>query len=109
MHKNPARFVGRFEKQVAKYSTPESKIWCNHGNWQGKLEYANREQYGKGAFALFEGLRVRIPENVDEYLTQKYGDWRTELPEEQKKGHHCYAVMNLSVPYTDYLKNEACK
>ena len=38
-----------------------------------------------------------------EYLTQKYGDWKADLPEEEKKGHHFYSVMDLEKSYTEYL------
>lgn len=39
----------------------------------------------------------------DEYLTQKYGDWRADLPEDQKVGHHYAEVIDLNRPYTDYI------
>jgi hypothetical protein len=68
------------------------------------LEYAQKAQYGKGADALFEGLKVKIPENFDEYLTQKYGNWKEDLPEDQKKGHHTYAKCDVETPYTLFLK-----
>ena len=62
-----------------------------------------REQYGDGAWADFEGLRVRVPEKYDDYLTQKYGDWRADLPVEQQIGHHFAEVIDLHRPYTDYI------
>ena len=80
-----------------------SKLWCNFGNWQGKKEYAPRSQYGDGSEAVFEGLRVRVPEDYDAYLSQKYGDWRADLPEEQKYGHHYHEVCDLSKPYGEYI------
>ena len=52
----------------------------------------------------FEGIDVRVPEKYDEYLTQKYGDWRADLPKEQQIGHHFYSVMDLNTPYTEYMK-----
>lgn len=104
MHKNPSIFVKRLEGYISKYSVTESDIWCNHGNWQGKLEYAPKEQYGNGVWTVFEGLKVRIPERYDEYLTQKYGDWRADLPEEEKVGHHYHTICDPSRPYTDYIK-----
>ena len=55
-------------------------------------------------FILPEGLKVRIPENYDAYLTQKYGDWRADLPEDQKVGHHYAEVIDLNRPYTDYIE-----
>ena len=105
LHKYPSRFVNRLERIITQYPTSDSKLWCNHGNWQGKLEYAPREQYGEGIFTEFEGLKVRIPEKYDEYLTQKYGDWRADLPPEQQVGHHYYEVCDLEKPYTEYMKS----
>ena len=102
IHKNFSGQVAAFEKTAAR-PTENAEIWCNHGNWQGRLEYAPAWHYGQGVTAQFEGLSVRIPENFDAYLTQKYGDWRADLPEEEKVGHHFYGVLDLSKPFTEYL------
>ena len=103
-HKRTGRTLRRYERLIAKYSVNGSELICNHGNWQGRLEYAPQWHYGDGVWATFEGLRVRIPENFDAYLTQKYGDWRAELPPEQQVGHHYYAIMDLNRPYTEYVE-----
>lgn len=103
-HKRTAKTVKKLESVISSFSTSNSQIWCNHGNWQGKDEYASREQYGNGTWATFEGLKVRVPEKYDEYLTQKYGDWRAELPPEQQVGHHYAEVIDLNRPYTDYIE-----
>lgn len=107
IHKNPRKFVERFVKQIKQYPTSESTVWCNHGNWQGKLEYAPKEQYGEGIFADFEGLQVRIPEMYDEYLTQKYGDWRADPPESEKEGHHSHFICDTRRSYKDYIEEES--
>ena len=101
-----AAYAKKFEKIISAYATETSEYWCNHGNWQGNLEYAPREQYGDGYWTTFEGLRVRVPEKYDEYLTQKYGDWHADLPDSDKKGHHYYEICDLKKPYTCY-KNMA--
>lgn len=88
---------------ISQYSTATSKIWCNHGNWQGKLEYAPREQYGDGEWTTFEGMRVRIPAKYDEYLTQKYGNWRADLPLEQQVGHHYAEVIDSNRSFANYV------
>lgn len=98
-----AAYAKKFEKVISAYAPEASEYWCNHGNWQGKLEYAPREQYGEGYWTTFEGLRVRVPERYDEYLTQKYGDWRADLPLEQQEGHHYAAVIDLHSPFCDYI------
>lgn len=104
VHRKPAKFVSRLEKYIAQYPTKNATIWCNHGNWQGKLEYAAREQYGNGIWAEFEGLHVRIPEKYDEYLTQKYGDWRADLPESEKVGHHYHYICDTERSYKNFTK-----
>ena len=101
---NPQRVARRYTKMISRYDIDHSWLICNHGNWQGTLEYAPKWHYGEGAWATFEGLKVRIPENYDAYLTQKYGDWRADLPEEQKSGHHYYEIMDLERPYTHYIE-----
>lgn len=101
-HKRTAATVRRYTRMIARYPVEHSNLICNHGNWQGKLEYAPRKQYGDGAQALFEGVKVRIPADFDAYLTQKYGAWREDLPEEEKTGHHSYKVCDTKVPYTEY-------
>lgn len=101
-HEKTAKVLAKLERDLSKYDIETSAIWCNHGNSQGKLDYAPRWHYGDGIWTCFEGLRVRIPENYDAYLSQKYGDWRAELPEEKKKGHHYYTVLDVEKPYTHY-------
>lgn len=102
--KNTSQILERLDRLYKKYPPQGSDILCNHGNWQGKLEYAGRTQYGKGTQAIFEGLRVIIPEKYDEYLTQKYGDWHADPPEDKKKSHHDIVVCDLDRPYTEYMK-----
>lgn len=102
-HKKTAVIIDLLEREMTKWPTDTSALWCNHGNWQGRLEYAPREQYGDGLMVTFEGLPVRVPARYDEYLTQKYGNWRADLPPEKKVGHHYYDVMDLERSYRDYL------
>lgn len=91
------------EELIKKYPLSESELWCNYGNSMLPVEYAPHGQYGGGAWASFEGLEVRVPENFDDYLTQKYGDWRADIPAEQKLGHHRYTVCDLSKSYRNYI------
>ena len=103
-HKRTAKTLAKMEKLFAGYSTETSEIWCNHGNWQRHLEYAPKEQYGAGKEMTFEGVTVRVPEDWDAYLTQKYGNWRSDPPKEKQVSHHSYRVCDVSRPYTYYHK-----
>ena len=95
--------IKRYEALLRECLPEESNIWCNHGNWQGKLEYADKSQYGDGAWADFEGLKVRIPENYDAYLTQKYGDWRSDLPDDKKISGHFFEHQDVNKSYLEYM------
>ena len=102
-HRHTQKNATLLENILSQWDTSSSDLWCNHGNWQGRLEYSPRKHYGESTGMLFEGLPVRVPEQFDAYLTQKYGDWRAELPLHQQKGHHDYLVCDPKKPYTEYV------
>jgi len=97
-----AVFARGYENMIRSFPAAGSSLWCNHGNWQGRLEYAPRAQYGRGTGAVFEGLPVRIPEQYDAYLRQKYGDYHQDPPKEEQVGHHYHTVCDPDRPYTFY-------
>ena len=101
--KRTGEILRKYEAVISAWPVEDSERICNHGNWQGKLEYADQRQYGGGAEAEFEGLRVRIPEDFDTYLTQKYGQWREDIPEDQKKSRHSCLVCDPNRSYRDYI------
>lgn len=101
-HRHTDQTLAQLTACISQYPTAASTVWCNHGNWQGMLEYAPREQYGAGTQLKFEGLTVRVPERYDEYLRQKYGDYTKDLPAEERVGHHFYEILDLERPYTHY-------
>ncbi len=103
VNKRINKYAENFEKHISLYSVENSKLMCNHGNWQGTLEYAPKSQYGKGKTGVFEGLTVSLPENTNEYLTQKYGNWKEDLPKEQQIGHHYYYICDTKRSYKDYI------
>jgi len=95
--------TSRYDRMIKKYKIENSTIIANHGNWQGKLEYATKEQYGSGTIKKFESVNVRIPEKYDEYLTQKYGSWMEELPDDKRIGHHYYIACDTKVSYVKFI------
>lgn len=101
-HRHMNRTLTKLDRFYRSYPAEVSSVWCNHGNWQRKLEYAPRWHYGKGCIGYFEGVEVRLPEKYDDYLSQKYGDWRADLPEEKKKSHHSCIICDVNTPYTRY-------
>lgn len=104
VHQRTHLILAKYEKLISAYPIQHSQICCNHGNWQEKLEYAPKEQYGMGTSMRFEGIDVCVPELYDEYLAQKYGDWKSDLPKEDQVGHHYFEIMDLNTPYIHYIK-----
>ena len=100
--KKTAKVAAVYERVISSYPVDGSKVICNHGNWQGNLEYAPQWHYGKGTEMTFEGLTIQIPKCYDEYLRQKYGDYRQDLPDAEKQGHHYYIMCDCEQPYTKY-------
>ncbi len=97
------RVAASFDRMIRRYSAGNSRILCNHGNWQGTLDYAPAEYFGDGIWARFEGLKVRVPEQYDTYLRRKYGDYTQDPPEAEQVGHHYHTVCDCARPYTDYM------
>ena len=103
-HKRTSKIAAKYERVVSKYPVKGSKIICNHGTWYGSKDFISAEYYGKGSDAVCEGLKVRVPEKCEKYLTALYGDWRTPPPPEKQKGHHYYEICDTEKSYTYYLK-----
>lgn len=102
-HKRTAKIRIKYEALLSKYPVKGSALICNHSTWYGKRDYISAEYYGKGSDAVYEGVKVRVPEDCDAYLTALYGDWRTPPPVEKQKGHHYYEICDTEKPYTYYF------
>lgn len=83
------------------YDTAENVV--NYGSAWGKKEVMPREIYGNGSIGSFEGIAVRLPEKVDEYLTRLYGDYMTPPPPEKRIAHHACEVIDPERSYKEYI------
>ena len=104
LHRHTARIAARYDRLLKQYPLEASSLWCNHGNWQGKREYALREQYGPGVWGSFEDLPVRLPSRWDAYLTQKYGDYTQDPPKAMQVSHHNVVICDPEKPYVHYIQ-----
>lgn len=104
VHRYTGRIARSYERMISSYPVRDAGIIANHGNWQGRLEYAPKSQYGNGCIGTFEGLPVRLPEDCDGYLRQKYGDYHRELEEAQRHGHHYHTLCDCTLPYWEALE-----
>lgn len=102
-HKRTDKILAKYEKMILEYTTDECEIWCNYGNFRGKMECLSKDIYGDGEYMTFEGIMVRVPKQYDEYLRKNYNDYEKDLPLEEQRGHHYYDVIDLDRPYREYI------
>lgn len=105
-HKRTAKTLEKYEALLLKYPVRDSEIVCNHGTWHGFRDYVRAEFYGKGIDMDFEGVKARVPEKWDDYLTALFEDWRNPPPLEKQVGHHYYEICDLEKPFTYYLRDK---
>ncbi len=103
VHRRTAQIAASYDSLVRRYPTEGSQIWCNHGSWQGRQEYTERDVYGTGTEGVFAGIRVRLPRDWDTYLQGKYGNYHSDPPPEKQRSHHRYSVVDFSRSYVYYI------
>lgn len=92
------------DRKMQKVPYSEAKLVGAYLLWGGNKEAMPKEIYGKGREATFEGLKVIVPEHVEEYLTRRYGDFMSLPPENKRYGHHHDAGRSTTIGYKDYFK-----
>lgn len=68
------------------------------GNWYER-EIIKKEWLGEPTECNFSDIKVMRPENIDEYLTAIYGDWKTLPPKEKQVSHHDFVSFDLYSSY----------
>ena len=102
--KHTAQIAAAYTELISAWPVESSDVIANHGNWQGRLEYHEREIYGVGRRGMFEGLPVWLPSDCDAYLRQKYGNYWQNPPLDKQKSHHKCLKLDAEHPYTEYLE-----
>lgn len=100
-HKRTAKTLAGMEKTIRRFEHC-TNISCDYADRQGR-GCVPWDYYGDGQFVKFEHLQIKIPSQIDAYLTYKYGDWRAELPQEQQVSHHNAIICDLNRSYLTYV------
>lgn len=86
----------KLNKLLSKYEYDSCKIVCNYlGAW-GVREIVPKYFIGKGERIQFEGSYFSAIDHPDLYLESIYGDYMKLPPEEKRKSHHKFAVLELN-------------
>lgn len=98
--KKTDKYLKKLEKYVS-CNNEKSEYLCNYSDRQGKGAVL-REWYGEGQAVNFEGKTAFIPEQYEKYFSNKYGDWRSELPADKQKSHHKAMIVDVLKSYKEF-------
>lgn len=102
-------------KQVYKYRNKDTKYYCN---FLGKAVFKNaiykREWFEESEYAPFEKVQLKIPKNLHDFLTFRFGDYmKIPSPERIKREQHAESwdvnkdYKCYSAKITDSLSDES--
>lgn len=92
--------------QVYKYRNKKTDYYCN---FLGKAVFKNaiykREWFEKSVYAPFEKVELRIPENLHDFLTFRFGDYMKPPSPERIKWEQHAEFWDTEKDFSAYLKN----
>ena len=91
-------------KQVYKYRSQNTKLYCNY---LGKAKYKRgtykREWFEKNKRVPFENVTLNVPFGVEEFLTERFGDYmKIPSPEQIRREQHA-DTWDTEKDYNEYL------
>lgn len=100
------RVIKYCQKRCYKYKTSDYDEWLSLCDGDGfELNLLNKNIYGKPLYVKFEDTKLPIPREYDVYLKHIYGDYmKIPSEEEIEKKEHTPYLLDLNLPYKDYLE-----
>ena len=83
MLKRDDSFVKKTEELCSRYSYNKAKYVMNPFGKYGKKNIFKKEIYGEGQMVPYLDFYVRVPSELDFYLTQYYGNYMSYPPEDE--------------------------
>ena len=94
-------------KQVYKYRNKKTKYFCN---FMGKAVFKNaiykREWFEPSVYAPFEKVQLKIPENLHDFLTFRFGDYMTPPSPERIKWEQHAESWDIDKDFKEVLGRE---
>lgn len=103
----PEKFLVKYGlKQVYKYRDKKTGYFCN---FLGKAVFKNaiykREWFEKSEYAAFEKVQLKIPENLHDFLTFRFGDYMKPPSPERIKWEQHAKSWDTKKDFREYVKN----
>ncbi len=85
-------------------SVKYSGYYINYMSPYGEKEVYPAEYFLESVDVEFNGLMVKAPKEYHKILTKVYGDYMQLPPEEKRKTHHNFIIVDMHKPYKEYFK-----
>ena len=98
------------EKRMSRYGTQNSKYVASlvEGATVMRMHFPT-EWFQNPAYMTFEGQRMPVPADVEEYLRITFGDYMQLPPEEERVARHNAVFIDLDTCYKEYKGIHYCK
>lgn len=103
----PDKFLIKYGlKQVYKYRDKDTNYYCN---FLGKAVFKNaiykKEWFEKAVYAQFENTKLKIPENLHDFLTFRFGDYMKPPSPDRVKWEQHAKSWDTKKDFREYLEN----
>lgn len=101
--------INMIQKSIKK-NEKIAKTYQNEKTSHYKMYHTNSECkqcektiFNHGKSLSFENIKVQVPTNYDQYLTQNYGNYMQLPPKSERIGHHYVSEFNLTKSYKERI------
>lgn len=103
----PSKYLVEYGlKQVYKYRNESSDYYCN---FLGKAGFKNgiykKNWFGKGKDINFETIKLKVPERLEDFLSERFGDYMKIPSLERIKWEQHAEKWDVNIGFSKYLKN----
>lgn len=103
----PNKFLVKFGlKQVYRYRNKNTDYYCN---FLGKAVFKNaiykREYFEKTVYAPFETVELKVPSNLHEFLSERFGDYMKIPSQDRIKWEQHAEFWDVNKDFKNYLEN----
>lgn len=91
------------DRLYKKYQYDKSPLIINYCGAWGKKEIVNAEWFEETLKMDFEDIKISIPKDYEQYLTNLYGEYMCLPPIEKRQSHHFTEIIDLEKSYKNYM------